>query len=126
MQTNSETMISASAGVKRSDVTGNDAERLGRTRSDAWRSDATLNNSEQLGVSWSDAERLGTMQCESKRRDENLIQSDSDAELAGVRVTFPDSLPAQHIHPNISGTLRMQRFPPIAHWRVSASEASPA
>jgi hypothetical protein len=95
--------------------------RLTRTRSDARRSDATRNDLEQLGVSWGDAERLEAMRSESKRREETR----SDTELLGVRVTDPDSLPAQHIQPDISGTLGMQRYPSIAHRTASARDTSP-
>jgi hypothetical protein len=75
----------------------------------------TWNDSEQLGVSGGDAERLGVMRSELKGREEIR----GDAELLGVIVTDPDSLPAQRIQPDISGTLGIQRYPPIAHWRAS-------
>ncbi len=93
-------------------MTRSDSEGLGMTRGDPMRLGMTQSNLACRVVRRSD----GTMRSESELWEETL----SDADLSVVRVTYPDSLPAGHIHPDMSGTPGMQRYPPIAHRRVPA------
>jgi hypothetical protein len=91
----------------------------------------TRSDSERIKVTRGEPMRLGMTQSNSVRRNDakrtgTTYRDRSHVKLPGVTVTEPESLSAQHIHPDMSGTLRMRQYPPIAHWRVSTRETSSA